>query len=63
MSDVDMVVLAALAGFAWWTYVFLPLVYFQPEDGLFGGCRPGQVSETNAIRDPSTIERCCARTG
>jgi hypothetical protein len=29
MSDVDMVVLAALAGFAWWTYVFLPLVYFH----------------------------------
>jgi hypothetical protein len=28
MSDEDMVVLAGLAGFAWWTYVFLPLVYF-----------------------------------
>jgi hypothetical protein len=29
MSDDDMVVLAGLAGFAWWTYVFLPLVYFH----------------------------------
>jgi hypothetical protein len=28
MSDKDMIVLAGLAGFAWWTYVFLPLVYF-----------------------------------
>lgn len=28
MSDEDMLVLAGLAGFAWWTYVFLPLVYF-----------------------------------
>jgi hypothetical protein len=30
MTDEDMVVLSALAGFAWWTYVFLPLVYFHP---------------------------------
>ena len=29
MSDEDMGVLSALAGFAWWTYVFLPLVYFH----------------------------------
>jgi hypothetical protein len=29
MSEKDMAVLAALAGFAWWTYVFLPLVYFH----------------------------------
>jgi hypothetical protein len=29
MSEEDMVVLAGLAGFAWWTYVFLPLVYFH----------------------------------
>jgi hypothetical protein len=28
MSDEDMLVLAGLAGLAWWTYVFLPLVYF-----------------------------------
>ena len=28
MSDKDMIVLAGLAGFAWWTYVVLPLVYF-----------------------------------
>jgi hypothetical protein len=28
MTDDDMLVLAGLAGFAWWTYVFLPLVYF-----------------------------------
>ena len=29
MSEKDMAVLSALAGFAWWTYVFLPLVYFH----------------------------------
>jgi hypothetical protein len=29
MSDKDMLVLAGLAGFAWWTYIFLPLVYFH----------------------------------
>ena len=29
MSDEDMGVLSALAGFASWTYVFLPLVYFH----------------------------------
>jgi hypothetical protein len=29
MTEKDMAVLAALAGFAWWTYVFLPLVYFH----------------------------------
>jgi hypothetical protein len=29
MSEEDMVVLSALAGFAWWTYVFLPLVWFH----------------------------------
>jgi hypothetical protein len=29
MSDEDMVVLSGLAGLAWWTYVFLPLVYFH----------------------------------
>ena len=28
MTDKDMLFLAGLAGFAWWTYVFLPLVYF-----------------------------------
>ena len=28
MSHEDMLVLAGLAGLAWWTYVFLPLVYF-----------------------------------
>jgi hypothetical protein len=29
MSDEDKLFLAGFAGFAWWTYVFLPLVYFQ----------------------------------
>jgi hypothetical protein len=29
MSDTDLIVLSGLAGFAWWTYVFLPLVYFH----------------------------------
>jgi hypothetical protein len=29
MRDEDIAVLAGLAGFAWWTYVFLPLVYFH----------------------------------
>jgi hypothetical protein len=29
MTEEDMLVLAGLAGFAWWTYVFLPLVYFH----------------------------------
>jgi hypothetical protein len=29
MSEEDMAVLSALAGFAWWTYVFLPLVWFH----------------------------------
>jgi hypothetical protein len=29
MTDEDVAVLSALAGFAWWTYVFLPLVYFH----------------------------------
>jgi hypothetical protein len=29
MTDKDMLVLAGLAGFAWWTYVFLPLVWFH----------------------------------
>jgi hypothetical protein len=29
MTEKDMAVLAALAGFAWWTYIFLPLVYFH----------------------------------
>ena len=29
MTDKDMLFLAGLAGFAWWTYVFLPLVYFH----------------------------------
>jgi hypothetical protein len=28
MTNEDVVVLVGLAGFAWWTYVFLPLVYF-----------------------------------
>jgi hypothetical protein len=28
MRDEDMVFLAGLAGLAWWTYVFLPLVYY-----------------------------------
>jgi hypothetical protein len=28
MSDTDMIVLSGLAGFAWWTYVFLPLVFY-----------------------------------
>jgi hypothetical protein len=29
MTDKDMLFLAGLAGFAWWTYVFLPLVWFH----------------------------------
>jgi hypothetical protein len=29
MTDEDMLFVAGLAGFAWWTYVFLPLVYFH----------------------------------
>jgi hypothetical protein len=29
MTDEDMLFLAGLAGIAWWTYVFLPLVYFH----------------------------------
>jgi hypothetical protein len=29
MTEKDMAVLAALAGFAWWTYIFLPLVFFH----------------------------------
>jgi hypothetical protein len=29
MSNEDMLFLSGLAGFAWWTYVFLPLVYFH----------------------------------
>jgi hypothetical protein len=29
MTDNDKLFLAGLAGFAWWTYVFLPLVYFH----------------------------------
>jgi hypothetical protein len=29
MSDDDMLVLSGLAGLAWWTYIFLPLVYFH----------------------------------
>jgi hypothetical protein len=29
MSDEDMGVLSGLAGLAWWTYIFLPLVYFH----------------------------------
>jgi hypothetical protein len=28
MSDKDMIVLSGLAGFAWWPYVFLPLVFY-----------------------------------
>jgi hypothetical protein len=28
MTEKDMAVLAALAGFAWWTYIFLPLVFY-----------------------------------
>ncbi|MBB4372764.1 hypothetical protein GGD63_005576 [Bradyrhizobium sp. cir1] len=28
MSDQDMLILSGLAGLAWWTYVFLPLVFF-----------------------------------
>ena len=29
MTEEDVVVLSALAGFAWWTYIFLPLVFFH----------------------------------
>jgi hypothetical protein len=29
MTDKDMLFLAGLAGFAWWTYLFLPLVWFH----------------------------------
>jgi hypothetical protein len=29
MSEQDMIVLSGLAGLAWWTYLFLPLVYFH----------------------------------
>jgi hypothetical protein len=29
MSEQDMIVLSGLAGLAWWTYIFLPLVYFH----------------------------------
>ena len=29
MTDEDLPFVAGLAGFAWWTYVFLPLVYFH----------------------------------
>jgi hypothetical protein len=29
MSEQDMGVLSALAGLAWWTYIFLHLVYFH----------------------------------
>jgi hypothetical protein len=29
MTEDDMLVLAGLAGLAWWTYIFLPLVYFH----------------------------------
>jgi hypothetical protein len=28
MTEKDVVVLSALAGFAWWTYIFLPLVFY-----------------------------------
>jgi hypothetical protein len=28
MTEEDVVVLSALAGFAWWTYIFLPLVFY-----------------------------------
>ena len=28
MTEEDMVVLSALGGFAWWTYIFLPLVFY-----------------------------------
>ena len=30
MTDKDMFFLCGLAGFAWWTYVFLPLVWYLP---------------------------------
>ena len=29
MTDEDKLFLAGFAGFVWWTYVFLPFVYFH----------------------------------